>query len=296
MELDPHRAPLYEAVIAHASKGAVSFHVPGHKSAKGAAGAGSDTLSGVMSIDFTEIAGLDDLHHPQGAIMEAQQLAAQCFGADATFFLVGGSTVGNMAMILSVCEPGELLLVQRNVHKSVIHGLMLAGARAVFLPPRRDTQTVQLVGVEPEAVSKALDLYPEAKGILVSNPNYYGLGMELKQLAELAHRHDKPLLVDEAHGAHYGFHPLLPASAISCGADVVVQSTHKMLSAMTMGAMLHVKGNRVEQGLLRQRLVMLQSSSPSYPIMASLDLSRMQMHTAGRESIQRGLEAVNFFL
>ncbi|MBO9604419.1 MAG: aminotransferase class I/II-fold pyridoxal phosphate-dependent enzyme [Paenibacillaceae bacterium] len=249
----------------------------------------------VMTVDFTEIPGLDDLHDPSGPIADAQRLAADCYGADETFFLVGGSTAGNLAMVLAVCAPDDIVIVQRNVHKSVIHGLMLAGARAVFLPPRRDESSGLAAGVRPEDVAAALSAHPDATGVLLANPNYYGMTSDLREIAAIVHSHGKPLLVDEAHGAHFGFHSDVPASALAQGADVVVQSTHKMMGALTMGAMLHVRGGRVDAGLLRQRLAVVQSSSPSYPIMASLDWSRRLLHTDGQALLEGGLRAVRLF-
>ncbi|RAI85094.1 arginine/lysine/ornithine decarboxylase [Paenibacillus pabuli] len=250
----------------------------------------------MMRLDITEISGTDDLHHPEGVILEAQQLAADCFGAEESFFLVGGSTAGNLSLLLTVCnEPNSLVLVQRNVHKSVIHGLMLAGARAVFLEPWVDPASGLAVMPSLETVQAAVQSYPEAKAVLVTLPNYYGMGADLKPIAEVCHEAGMPLLVDEAHGAHYGQHPELPASALSCGADGVVQSTHKMLSAFTMGAMLHVQGPRLNRSLLRQRLAMVQSSSPSYPVMASLDLARRLLHTQGANAFTAGLAAVDAF-
>jgi arginine decarboxylase len=292
---DPSKAPLFEALLAHHSQKTASFHVPGHKSGIGIEPEAVPFFHNVMSIDLTEITGLDDLHQAEGVISEAQRLAAECFGAEDTYFLVGGSTVGNLAIITALCQRGDLLLVQRNVHKSVINGLMLAGVKAVFLPPMCDPVTGIATGVRIEDVEKAMHVYPEAKGLFVTNPNYYGMGIDLQPIVDFMHSSGKPILVDEAHGAHYGFHPLLPSSALSCGADAVVQSTHKMLTAMTMGAMLHVQGERMDRDLLRERLSMLQSSSPSYPIMASLDLARRQLHTKGASFIEQGLTVIRHF-
>ncbi|MDT2239610.1 hypothetical protein P7H22_03385 [Paenibacillus larvae] len=185
--------------------------------------------------------------------------------------------------------------MQRNAHKSIIHGLMLAGVRAVFLIPQWDQESGIAAGVRLEDVSSALCTYPEAKGLLITNPNYFGMGQQLKPIADLMHAHGKPLLVDEAHGAHYGFHPELPPSALSSGADAVVQSTHKMLTAMTMGAMLHVQGSLIDRSEIKRQLTILQSSSPSYPILASLDLARRQMHIQGEADIQKGMDTVRFF-
>lgn len=253
-------------------------------------------LREAMRIDVTEITGTDDLFHPEGVIQEAQELAADCFGAEESFFLVGGSTAGNLALILTVCrEPGDLVLVQRNVHKSVLNGLMLAGARAVFLQPELDKQSGLAVAPSEATLRAALEAFPEAKGAIITMPNYYGMGSDLRPLAEACHKRGVPLLVDEAHGAHYGQHPQLPMNALSCGADGVVQSTHKMLAAMTMGAMLHVQGGLLDRSLLRQRLAMVQSSSPSYPLMASLDLARRLLHTQGAGAFTAGLAAVDAF-
>jgi arginine decarboxylase len=294
--IDINRAPLFEALEAHYRKKPASFHVPGHKSGRGADAAAAFFYQDILSIDYTEISGLDDLHQAEGVILEAQQLAADCFGAEETFFLVGGSTVGNLAMITAVCEPDDILLVQRNVHKSVIHGLMLARAKAVFLTPEWDSDSGLAAGVNIKEVEEALQAYPEAKGLLITNPNYYGMGIDIKPLAQLMHKYDKPLLVDEAHGAHFGFHAKMPPSALSSGADIVVQSTHKMLTAMTMSAMLHVQGQRIDRAAVKLRLSMLQSSSPSYPLLASLDLARRQMHLRGEALLQQGLQVVNDFI
>ncbi|NOV02431.1 aminotransferase class I/II-fold pyridoxal phosphate-dependent enzyme [Paenibacillus sp. LMG 31457] len=290
-----HKAPLYEAMVAHKAKNPVSLHVPGHKSGQGLLDEGVPFFGEIMAIDYTEITGLDDLHHPEGVIREAEELAAACFGAEETHFLIGGSTVGNMAMIAAVCERGDVILVQRNVHKSVIHGLMVSGANAVFIAPSIDPQTGVATSVTIEAVKQALHQYPEAKALFLTNPNYYGMGVNLAPFAELMHAQEKMLLVDEAHGAHYGFHPEVPASAISQGADAVVQSTHKMLTAMTMGAMFHLQGPRINRNAIRRLLGMLQSSSPSYPIMASLDLARKRMHMEGEEWLTEGIALVKEF-
>jgi arginine decarboxylase len=288
-------APLFNRLVEHAEGKHISLHVPGHKSGEGLEESARPYYKSLLRLDITEITGLDDLHHPEEAILDAQRLAADCFGAEETFFLVNGSTVGNLALILSTCRRGDLLLVQRDVHKSVIHGLMLAGAQAVFLNPEIDPATGFTLGLRADAVKLALQKYPAAKGLLVTRPSYYGTAMPLEPIAHVLHEHDKLLLVDEAHGAHFGFHPSLPTSALASGADGVVQSTHKLLTAMTMGAMLHVQGDLIDRKEIRRYLTMLQSSSPSYPLMASLDLSRRQMHTQGEELLSRGLAAVKQF-
>ncbi|MBD2872860.1 aminotransferase class I/II-fold pyridoxal phosphate-dependent enzyme [Paenibacillus arenilitoris] len=298
-------APLLEALISHAESEPAGFHVPGHRYGEAlkqklilndAGHHPAEWFSAVMRLDVTELSTTDDLHHPEASILEAQRLAARTFGADESFFLVGGSTAGNLALLLALCEqPGDLVIVQRNVHKSIINGLKLAGASAVFLSPQIDPCTGLATIPSLQDVEEALRRYPEAKGVVLSNPNYYGMGIHLQAYAELIHRFQKPLVVDEAHGAHYGFHPELPPSALSEGADAVVQSAHKTLPALTMGAMLHVRGDRIRRDKLRQSLAMIQSSSPSFPILASLDISRAMIDALGGQLFEQGLGAAAMF-
>ena len=271
------RAPLYERLEQHALRRPHSFHVPGHKMGHSFDSGGRDRFQSILELDMTEITGLDDLHQPQGAIAEAQELAAEAFGAEETRFLIGGSTVGNLALLMTVCRPGEKILVQRNCHKSVYHGIMLARATPVFLVPAVDLATGAAAGVRREDVERALLAHPDAKAVFLTNPTYYGMGIDLKKMADVVHRHGIPLLIDEAHGAHYGFHPAFPRSAMQSGADAAVQSTHKMASALTMSSMLHVQGERIDRERLFRHLAMLQSSSPSYPLMASLDVARRHL-------------------
>ncbi len=253
-------------------------------------------LETVMNIDVTELSITDDLHEPTGMIDEAQRLAARTFGAEQTFFLVGGSTAGNLAMLLSVCEPGDLIIVQRNAHKSVLNGLKLAGAKAVFMMPARDVASGLNIVPQLSHLEDALNRYPEAKAVFLTNPSYYGLSVDLRAYVDLIHRHGKMLLVDEAHGAHYGLHPAFPPSALLAGADAVVQSTHKTLPALTMGAMLHVQGEQIDRTALRESLRMIQSSSPSYPIMASLDITRAMIDFYGGTALfQQGLATAAAF-
>ncbi|MFD1988739.1 aminotransferase class I/II-fold pyridoxal phosphate-dependent enzyme [Paenibacillus nicotianae] len=296
------KAPLYDALSQYASSPQKSFHVPGHKNGMIYTDvlqqmAGLELFYPVLQWDVTEISGTDDLHHPEGVIQEAQQLAAQCFGAEESHFLVGGSTVGNLALILTVCShPGDIIIVQRNVHKSVLNGLMIAGAKAVFLTPETDHASGLAVIPSMETIEAALIQYPTAKAVFLSSPNYYGMGKDLSHIAATCHRYQIPLLVDEAHGAHYGHHHRFPTSALNAGADGVVQSTHKMLSAMTMSAMVHVQGDLLHRSLLKQRLTMVQSSSPSYPLMASLDLSRYLLDCYGEQVFDTGLQARDTFI
>ncbi|MDQ6420779.1 aminotransferase class I/II-fold pyridoxal phosphate-dependent enzyme [Paenibacillus sp. LHD-117] len=297
-------APIYEALMKHAKVNPISFHVPGHQNGKAWEEISlplhlfddmKNRFASIMEIDLTELSSTDDLHHPEASINDAQSLAARCFGADETYFLVGGSTSGNLAMLLAVCDPGDIVIVQRNVHKSVINGLRMAGASAVFLSPQVDSRTGLADVPSVIQVKEALERYPDAKAVFLSNPNYYGIGMELTKYVEVVHRYGIPLLVDEAHGAHYGQHPELPRSAMMAGADAAVQSTHKTLPALTMGAMLHVRGDLIDRERLKQALAMVQSSSPSFPLLASLDISRAMIDSLKDLLFQQALEHARSF-
>ncbi|QQE74534.1 aminotransferase class V-fold PLP-dependent enzyme [Brevibacillus composti] len=278
------RAPLYEHLDRHAQTHPHPFHVPGHKMGRSFDSAGIHRFSDVLPLDVTEISGMDDLHDPAGVIAEAQALAAEAFGAEETRFLIGGSTVGNMALIMSVCRPGDKILVQRNCHKSVFHGMMLARAHPVYIVPAVDPDSGVAAGIRREDVERALQVHPDAKAVFITNPTYYGMGIDLAKMAAVVHRFGIPLLVDEAHGSHYGFHSAFPLSAMQCGVDAAVQSTHKMTAALTMSSMLHIQGPRIDRERLARSLAILQSSSPSYLLMASLDLARRHLvHEAGQE-------------
>ncbi|WP_042171167.1 aminotransferase class I/II-fold pyridoxal phosphate-dependent enzyme [Paenibacillus gorillae] len=300
--MDRLYAPLFDSLRKLADQRPASFHVPGHRYGS-IFGEGSSSsiepekaaFQAIMQLDVTELSVTDDLHHPEAAIAEAQQLAAACFGAEETCFLVGGSTSGNLALLLGVCDPGDIIIVQRNVHKSVINGLKLAGARAVFIMPQIDERTSIATLPSLASISQALAQYPEAKAVFLTNPNYYGMSVRLRPYSDLIHEQGKILLVDEAHGAHYGFHPLLPESAIQSGADAVVQSTHKTLTALTMGAMLHMQGERLPRAAIRQALATIQSSSPSFPIMASLDISRAMIERHREKWFEPGIQAAAAF-
>jgi arginine decarboxylase len=302
--MKPFIAPLFENLRKHADTDPVSLHVPGHRGGQAIAAVNDSEENDesyiayyqeIMKLDVTELSSTDDLHHPEGSIQEAQLLAASCFGSEETFFLVGGSTSGNIALLLAICEPGDEIIVQRNVHKSVINGLKLAGAKAIFLTPKYEQQSALAVIPSLQDVERALQQYPDAKGVFLTNPNYYGMGVDLSVYAEAIHRCDKLLVVDEAHGAHYGLHPELPTSAIAAGADAVVQSTHKTLPALTMGAMLHIQGERLPRQALRQSLAMIQSSSPSFPILSSLDISRAMIDRFGPSLFAGALEQAASF-
>ncbi len=274
MNRNQKRTPLFTALENHTKQNATSFHVPGHKNGSIFPKQGKTYFQDILKIDLTEISGLDDLHHPEGAIKEAQELTADLYNADYSYFLVGGSTVGNLSMILSVCQPGDKVLVQRNSHKSIMNALELAGAKPIFISPafHKETESYHLLNIDQ--VKKTIPLHSDIKAIILTYPDYFGRTYPIKEIIEEAHMYQIPVLVDEAHGPHFTLGSPFPMSSLSLGADIVVHSAHKMLPAMTMGSFLHIKGSYVDRYKVEQYLQMIQSSSPSYPIMASLDLAR----------------------
>ncbi|MGE7874615.1 aminotransferase class I/II-fold pyridoxal phosphate-dependent enzyme [Bacillus paramycoides] len=272
--MNQNRMPLYEALMEFKERRPLSFHVPGHKNGLNFPQEAIREFKDILPIDVTELTGLDDLHSPFECIDEAQQLLADVYGAQKSYFLINGSTVGNLAMILSCCGENDIVLVQRNCHKSIISGLKLAGVNPVFLDPWIDEVHNVPVGVQEEVIKKAIARYPDAKALILTHPNYYGMGIDLEESIAYAHAHKIPVLVDEAHGAHFCIGEPFPKSALAYGADIVVHSAHKTLPAMTMGSYLHINSRLVNEEKVSAYLSMLQSSSPSYPIMASLDIAR----------------------
>ncbi|WP_416148096.1 aminotransferase class I/II-fold pyridoxal phosphate-dependent enzyme [Salipaludibacillus sp. HK11] len=271
------KTPLFTRLYQHQQSSPYSFHVPGHKNGQVFLEAAKATFERILTIDQTEISGLDDLHGATGIIAEAQHLAADLYQVEATHFLVGGSTVGNIAMMMTVAERGETVLVQRNSHQSVFHGLELAGLRPVFLEPEWDDHLGLALGVARETLEYGVINYPEAKAVFLTHPSYEGYGQDLARHVELVHQAGMMVCVDEAHGAHL-IHDdgdaVWPRSSLKAGADIVVQSAHKVLPAMTMASYIHINSQKVDKVKLRNYLRMLQSSSPSYPLMASLDVAR----------------------
>jgi arginine/lysine/ornithine decarboxylase len=291
--MDQQKTPLYDALMDHVRKQPMSLHVPGHKSGRVFPEKGYKNFKEILPLDVTELTGLDDLHDPADVILEAEALLSSLYGSRKSFFLVNGTTVGNLSMVLSVCKADDVVLVQRNCHKSIMNGLMIAGARPVFLSPEFDEESQVPTYISERKVLQAIEEHPQAKAIIITNPNYYGYTYELSNIVKHAHRKEIPVLVDEAHGAHFGVGQPFPESALKSGADIVVQSAHKTLPAMTMGSFLHFQSDLVPLEHVAFYLKALQSSSPSYPIMASLDLARYylaNLREEGVESIVKQIE------
>jgi arginine decarboxylase len=282
--------PLFSALQATQQKNAAFFCTPGHKLGRNIPQPMNE-LVGPKSFqaDFPDLPGFN-LYEPNGILATAQSLAAQSFGAEQTWFLINGSTVGIIAAILTTCGPGDKIILPRNIHTSAIAGLILSGAHPIFIPPEYDSDWDLAHCITPQAVATALEQYPETKAILMVSPTYHGACGDIAAIATLTHHHGIPLLVDEAHGAHFGFHPDLPKPALEGGADLVVQSTHKLLSALTQASMLHLQGSRIEPTRISKALQMLQSSSPSNLLLASLDAARQQMVVEGSYLLSQTLK------
>ena len=267
------KRPLVEALEQFHKKKSISFHVPGHK--HGLLSNLPQLIRNSMQYDLTELNGLDDYHHPKEAIKEAEQLLTKLYNTDESFFLVNGTTIGNLAMIYATCQYGEQIIVQRNAHKSIFHAIELVGAEPIFVSPNWDDKTKTASYVTLEVIEEAIQQYPFAKAVVLTYPNYYGVcSPDLENIISLSHSLQIPVLVDEAHGAHFQAYKEFPKSALLLGADVVVQSAHKTLPALTMGSFLHIRSQLVDSKKVNKFLRMLQSSSPSYLILASLDDAR----------------------
>jgi len=285
------KTPLLDALSASAHKVHAPFYAPGHKRGQGIPTPLLELLgASVFGADLPELPDLDNLFAPQGVIQEAQELAAAAFGAEQTWFLVNGSTVGVMAAILATCGAGEKIILPRNIHHSAIAGLILSGAIPIFINPEYDLANNLAHSITPSAIAKALGQHPDAKAVMIVYPTYHGVCGDLKAIAQIVHQYDIPLLIDEAHGPHFAFHPDLPNSALSVGADLTVQSTHKVLGAMTQASMLHIQGKRVDHQKISKALQLLQSTSPSYLLLASLDAARQQMALYGQQLMIRTLK------
>ncbi|WP_339145667.1 MULTISPECIES: aminotransferase class I/II-fold pyridoxal phosphate-dependent enzyme [unclassified Sutcliffiella] len=286
--------PLFTGLLNHAKKNPIQFHIPGHKK-----GAGIDPEfrefigENALSIDLINIGPLDDLHQPKGMIKEAQDLAAKAFGADHTFFSVQGTSGAIMTMVMAVCGPGEKIIVPRNVHKSVMSAIVFSGAVPIFIHPEVDKELGISHGITTDSVEKALKQHPDAKGVLVINPTYFGISADLSQIVEIAHSFNVPVLVDEAHGVHIHFHEELPLSAMQAGADMAATSVHKLGGSMTQSSILNVREGLVNVNRIQGILSMLTTTSTSYLLLASLDVARKRLATEGHMLIEKTIQLAN---
>ena len=282
-------APIVAAMKKYSADGAIPFHTPGHKQGRGAHELLHELLTAEGLRQEVSLMGeLDDLHAPQTCIKDAQNLAAKLWHADETIFFVNGTTSAVQAMIFGTLKPGDLIFVPRNAHRSVISGLILSGAKPIFLPVEFDEEFNLPLNVSVETIERAIKNFPQAKAALLVSPNYYGVAADVEKISQLVHAAGMILLVDEAHGAHLTFCDELPKSAIESGADLAAQSTHKLLGSLTQTSMLMLRKNFSEQ--IRRAASLLQTTSPNQILLASLDIARLQMETVGREKISAAVK------
>lgn len=282
--------PLFAAVAEYGRRRPAYFCIPGHRYERGVNAAFREALGDkVFQFDLTETPLTDDLHNASGAILEAERLAAELFGADETHFLVNGTTCGNQIMVLSAALPGQKIAVPRNAHKSMLMGLIMSGAEPVYLTPEITPEFGLHGGITPAACEAMFQKHPDCKAVIVVSPTYYGLCSDIRGIAEVCHRNRALLLVDEAHGAHCYFSELLPAGALAQGADMCSQSIHKVAGAFTQSSMLHIQGRLVDQARVRANLHLVQSTSPSYLLMTSLDAARQELAQNGGKMQERAL-------
>ena len=259
-------ASLYDKLIEYNKSDYYGFHMPGHKRNEKMFGIGLP-----YGIDITEITGFDDLHHAEDIIKRAEERAARLYKAEETHFLVNGSTVGILSAILGVTNRGDKILVARNCHKSVYNAMELNGLRPIYIYPEYE-KNLQINGeVSGEKIEILLNENPDVKAVMIVSPTYDGVLSDVEKIAQIVHKRGIPLIVDEAHGAHFGFHPYFPENSNVKGADIVIHSVHKTLPSLTQTALIHINGEIVDREKVRKYLHMLQSSSPSYILMASID-------------------------
>jgi arginine decarboxylase len=295
--MDHRQTPLFTALKKHADSNPIQFHIPGHKKGMGTDREFREFIGdNALSIDLINIAPLDDLHQPTGVIEQSQILAADAFGADYTYFSVQGTSGAIMTMILSVCSPGDKIIVPRNIHKSVMSAIIFSGAKPVFVSPARDENLGIDHGITTSSVRRALERHPDAKGVLVINPTYFGVCANLKEIVDLAHSFDVPVLVDEAHGVLIHFHSDLPMSAMQAGADMAATSVHKLGGSMTQSSVLNLntKNGYVNPQRVQTIISMLTTTSTSYILLASLDTSRRNLALNGHQMAQHAIDLAQF--
>lgn len=291
--LDQNRAPVYQALEAFKSQRVVPFDVPGHKRGRGNPQLTAFLGEQCLSVDVNSMKPLDNLVHPVSVIKEAEELAAAAFGASHAYFMVGGTTSSVQSMILYACRQGDKIILPRNVHRSAINALVLCGATPVYVNPEVNKELGISLGMSLQQVEEAIRFNPEAKAILVNNPTYYGICSNLKAIVDLAHQHNMLVLVDEAHGTHFSFHPDLPISAMEAGADLAAVSMHKSGGSLTQSSLL-LCGPRVNADYLRQIINLTQTTSASYLLISSLDISRRNLALNGQKIIDQVLSLAQY--
>ena len=284
--MDQSRAPLLEALERLKADRVVPFDVPGHKRGKGNPELTEFLGEKCVGIDVNSMKPLDNLCHPTSVIKEAEELAAEAFGAAHAFFMVGGTTSSVQAMILSNVKKGDKIILPRNVHQSVINSLVLCGAVPVYVNPSTNKRLGIALGMSVKDVAKVIEENPTAKAILINNPTYYGICSDLKQITDMAHRHGIKVLVDEAHGTHFYFGKNMPISAMAAGADMAAVSMHKSGGSLTQSSIL-LCGKDMNEHYVRQIINLTQTTSGSYLLLSSLDISRRNLALRGEQIFKK---------
>ena len=281
-QLDQSRAPIYEALEEFRQMRVVPFDVPGHKRGRGNPELTEFLGQQCIGVDVNSMKPLDNLCHPVSVIREAEILAAEAFGAENAFLMVGGTTSAVQSMVLTACKRGDEIILPRNVHRSVINALVLNGAIPVYVNPEVDKRLGIALGMKREQVANAIKEHPNAVAVLVNNPTYYGICSDLKAIVKMAHDAGMLCLADEAHGTHFYFGENLPISAMAAGADMAAVSMHKSGGSLTQSSLL-LTGKNVNPGYVRQIINLTQTTSGSYLLMSSLDISRRNLALRGKK-------------
>lgn len=290
---DQNRTPLLDAMNEYQTNRVVKFDVPGHKGGRGNKALSEFLGESCLKNDVNSMKPLDNLCHPVSVIKEAQELAADAFGAENAFFIVNGATGAVQAMVMSVCKSGEKIILPRNVHRSAINALVVCGAVPVYVNPGINKELGIPLGMTADEVEQAILENPDAKAVLVNNPTYYGICSDLKRIVEIAHKHGLLVLCDEAHGTHFYFGEGLPVNGMAAGADMAAVSVHKTGGSLTQSAML-LMGKGVNADYVRQVINLTQTTSASYLLMVSLDLARQNLALHGREFYAKTVEFAEY--
>lgn len=291
--MNQNRAPIYEAMVAHRKRRIVPFDVPGHKGGRGTPLLTEFLGEDCLKNDVNSMKPLDNLCHPVSVIAEAEQLAAEAFGAKSAFLMVGGTTSSVQAMIMSACKAGDKIILPRNVHRSAINALIVCGAIPIYVNPGIDKRLGIPLGMSLKDVQAAIDQHPDAKAVFVNNPTYYGICSDLVGIVKAAHQRNMLVLADEAHGTHFYFGDNLPISAMAAGADLAAVSMHKTGGSLTQSSFL-LCGEGLSAGYVRQIINLTQTTSGSYLLMSSLDIARMNLAINGKEIFRKTLELAGY--
>lgn len=293
MRIRQSGTPLADALDRQRINRLAHFDVPAHKSGRGNPELTEYLGARAMAMDVNSMKPLDNLAHPVSVIKDAQQLAAEAFGADDAFFMVNGTTSAVQAMIMSTCSAGDEIILPRNVHRSAINALVVCGAIPVYINPGQDKRLGIPLGMSVADVKKAIKEHPKAKAVLVNNPTYYGICSNLKEIVKVAHAAGMRVLADEAHGTHFYFHEELPISAMAAGCDMAAASIHKTGGSLTQSSILLTR-KPVNPDYVRQVITLTQSTSASYLLLTSLDIARKNLFFKGREMYQKTMDFADY--